>query len=113
MALCTATEEAIALCYMLRCLGVPIPNDGTMPTNLFGDNLSVIQSATNPEADIKKKHVALSFHFVREAIAVGIVKPHWLQGKFNTSDIMTKEIGVAEFSKHVIGLFLQPKHRSI
>ena len=113
MALCTATEEAIDLRYMLCCLGIPIPNDGTMPTNLFGNNLSVIQNATNPEADIKKNQVDLSFHFVCEAIAAGIVKRHWLQGKFNTSDIMTKQIGDAEFLKHVLGFFWQPKHRNV
>ena len=49
--------------YYLRCLGVPIPNDGTHPTKIFGDNFSVIQSASNPKADLNKKHIALSFHF--------------------------------------------------
>jgi hypothetical protein len=112
MALRTATEEAISLRYMLRCLGVPIPNDGSMPTRLFGDNLSVIQNASNPEADLKKKHVALSFHFVREAIAAGIVHPHWLKGKLNRSDIMTKQIGATDYLAHVGGMYWIPKHRA-
>ena len=59
MALRTATEEAISLCYILCCLGVPILNDGTAPTRLFGDNLSVIQNARNPQSCLAKKHVAL------------------------------------------------------
>ena len=42
MALRTATEEAISLRYMLRYLGVPIPNDSSSPTGIFGDNFSVI-----------------------------------------------------------------------
>ena len=58
MAFRTATEEAVALRHMLRCLGIPIPNDGSALTYLFGDNLGFIQNATNPEADLKKKHVA-------------------------------------------------------
>jgi hypothetical protein len=32
--------------------------------------------------DSKKKHITLSFHFVREAIAAGIITPNWLKGKF-------------------------------
>mmetsp|Transcript_18158 Transcript_18158/g.25645 ORF Transcript_18158/g.25645 Transcript_18158/m.25645 type:complete len:514 (+) Transcript_18158:510-2051(+) len=96
MSLRTATEEAIALQYMLRCLGVPIFSDGSAPTRLFGDNLSVIQNATNPECDLKKKHVALSFHFVREAITAGVTCPYWLQGSLNQSDILTKQISATE-----------------
>ena len=111
MALRTATEEAISLRYMLRCLGIPIPSDGSYPTHLFGDNLGVIQNASNPEADLKKKHVALSFHFVREAIAAGITAPYWLDGKQNGSDITIKQIGTTEFLDHCTNLFWKPKHR--
>ena len=47
MDLCTATEEAISLRYMLWCLRIMIPNNSSQPTYLFGDNLGVIQNATN------------------------------------------------------------------
>ena len=90
MALRTATEEAISLRYMLQCLGVPIPNDGSSPTRIFGDNLSVIQNARNPHSCLSKKHVALSFHCVREGIAAGVTSPFWFKGKFKQSDIITK-----------------------
>ena len=50
----TAVEEAISICYMLRCLGVPV----TEPTDLFGDNFGVIQSAEIPDGELKKKHIA-------------------------------------------------------
>ena len=59
--------------YYLRCLGVNIPADGTLPTKVFGDNLSVILSSANPAHDLSKKHIAISFHTVREAIAAGII----------------------------------------
>ena len=59
-----AIEEAISLCYMLRCLGIPVTN----PTNLYGDNFGSIQSASIPDSELKKKHVAISYHFVRESI---------------------------------------------
>ena len=41
-ALKIATEEAIGLRYMLRCLGCNIPSDGTCPTRIFGDNLHLL-----------------------------------------------------------------------
>ncbi len=107
-ALRTATEEAQALRYMLRCLGIPIANDGSQPTLLFGDNFSVIQNACDFEADLKKKHVAISFHTVREAVAAGIVEPIWLKGEWNISDIMTKQISGAEFNGHCDTIFFRP-----
>ena len=107
-ALRTATEEAIALRYMLRCLGCNVPTDGSYPTKVFGDNLSVILSASNPAADLSKKHVAISFHTVREAIAARIIEAYWLKGKWNLSDIMTKQIPKHEFRGHCDYIFWRP-----
>ena len=108
-ALCTATEEAVSLRYMLRCLGCNVPVNGHCPTKVFGDNLSVIQNSSNPAADLSKKHVAISFHAVREAVAAGIVEPYWLRGKWNMSDIMTKQIPTTEFRFHCKYLFWSPE----
>ena len=107
-ALRTATEEAISLRYMLRCLGCNVPADGSCPTKVFGDNLTVIQSSQNPAAVISKKHIAISFHTVREAIAARIIEPYWLKGKFNLSDIMTKQIPKPEFMGHCDYIFWHP-----
>ena len=46
-----ATEEAIALQYMLRYLGVPVRG----AKELCGDNLVMITSFTNPDSDLKQK----------------------------------------------------------
>ena len=73
MALRQGTEEIVNVRYMLRCLGVPVDK----PSYLFGDNFGVIQNASNPDSDLKKKHVAISYHFVREAIAAQILVPFW------------------------------------
>jgi len=107
-ALRTATEEAQILRYMLRCLGCNVPSDGSCPTKIFGDNLSVIQNAQNPAVDLSKKHVAISFHVVREAIAAGVVKPYWLKGQWNLSDIMTKQIPRSKFREHCKYLYWRP-----
>ena len=89
------------ICYCLQCLGVNIPADGTCPTKVFGDNLSVIQSASNPDHDLNKKHVVISFHGVREVIAVGIIEPYWIKSENNMSDIMTKQLPWGLFTQHM------------
>ena len=63
-----ASEEAITIRYMLRSLGVPV----TGATALCGDNLGMIISSTNPDSELKKKHVAISFHKLRECAAAGV-----------------------------------------
>ena len=60
------------------------------------------------EADIKKKHVAISFHVVGEAIAAGIILPHWLSGDSNVSDIMTKQVNGPQFCDLVDTVYWQP-----
>ncbi len=107
-ALRTATEEAMSLRYMLRCLGCNIHYDGSCPTKVFNDNYSVVQNSQNPAADLSKKHVAISFHVVREAVAAGIVEPYWISGGFNMSDILTKQIPKPEFMGHCKHIFWQP-----
>jgi len=92
MALHIVIEEAISLRYMLLCIGVPIPNDISSPTSIFGDNLSVIQNASNTHSCLLKKHGTLSFDFVCEGIAAGIIYPFWLKGIYNQRDILTKQI---------------------
>ena len=60
----------------MRCLGCNAPSDGSCPTRIFGENLSVILNAQNPAADLSKTHVAIYFHIVREAVAAGIIEPY-------------------------------------
>ena len=106
-ALCMATEEAVALRYMLQCLGCNIP-PGRSPTKIFGDNFSVIQNASKLNADLFKKHVAISYHTVREAIMAGVIEPNWLKGKWNLSNIVTKQIPREPFLQHCGCLFWRP-----
>ena len=98
-----AVEEAISIRYMLRYLvGIPV----TQPTNLYGDNFGVIQSAKVPEGELKKKHIAISYHYyVREAITAKIlVNVRWCRSHENFSDVCTKALGTTLFSELVTGL---------
>ena len=93
MAARQATEQIIDLRYTLRMMGIPI--DG--PAWMFGDNQSVITSSTIPHSKLNKRHNALSYHRVREAIAANILKFMHIDSKFNPSDILTKFMGWNKF----------------
>ena len=81
-----ACEESIAIRYILRSLGVPMLG----PTRLCGDNLGMIISSTNTESELKKKHVAISFHKLRECAAAIILSLNKVCTTVNRSDILTK-----------------------
>ena len=69
IALKKAVEEAIALRYYLRSMGVKV----NKPTIIYGDNLSAITNTTMPGSALKKKYLALSYHFCREYYSANIV----------------------------------------
>ena len=73
----TATEQIMDLRYTLRYLGVPIKSISYM----FGDNRSVVTSATLPHSTLSKRHNIIAFHKVREAIAAKIIDFQWIQSK--------------------------------
>jgi hypothetical protein len=81
-----ATEQIMDLRYNLRMMGIPI--DG--PTYMFGDNASVVTSGTIPHSTLSKRHVALAYHRVREAVATGVIIFLHIEGKENPADILTK-----------------------
>ena len=89
-----ASEEAIALWCMLRSLGVPIIG----ATALCGDNLGMIISSTNPDSELKKNHVAISYYNLWECEAAGIVNPIKFCTTVNRSDIFTKCVSVGTLS---------------
>ena len=86
VAMKTAVEQVEALRYKLRMMGVPV--DG--PTSVFCDNESVFKNSTRPESTLKKKRNAIAYHRTREAIAAGIIRVAWEDGRFNLADVLTK-----------------------
>ena len=60
------------------------------PTNVLCDYESVVKNATRPESTLKKKHVAVAYHRVREAQAAGIVRIAHERSEGNLADILTK-----------------------
>ena len=57
---------------------------------LFGDNRSVVTSATLPQSTLTKRHNILAFHRVREAVAAKLMAFYWIQSAYNLSDMLSK-----------------------
>ena len=57
---------------------------------MFGDNELVPNSASIPHVKLHKRHIALLFHRVRDAIAAGVMAFKFLVGKDNPADILLK-----------------------
>jgi len=101
VALRIAVELVEALRYKLRMMGIPL--DG--PANLFGDNSSVITNATVPSSTLTKKHNAICYHRVREAVAAKTVRITYIPTGQNLADMFTKSLNgckLHEFCKKIL-----------
>ena len=81
-----AKEMIVALRYKLRMFGVPIEG----PTNVFCDNNGVVKNASIPQSTLLKKHNAINYHAVREAVAAKIINVVKEDGMTNLADLFTK-----------------------
>ena len=73
---------------MLRSLGVDLEG----PTLMLGDNMLVVLNTSVPSSVLKKKHNAIAYHCVREAIAAKVLRFTCLKSEENVSDILTKPL---------------------
>jgi hypothetical protein len=102
-----AIDLIIEMRYKLRLLGVQLEEQ----TVMLGDNMSVVLNTTIPSSTLKKKHLACSYHRIREAIAGRFVKFGHVRSEHNFADINTKPLGATAFH-HLIDpyLFRHPLH---
>jgi hypothetical protein len=49
-----------------------LPLDG--PANVLADNDTMIKNSTIPSQTLQKKHNAICYHYVREAVATKIIR---------------------------------------
>jgi hypothetical protein len=85
----TCAESDINLRTLLRFFGVPIYEE----TFIFGENDLVVNSSMTPHAKLHKRHNALSFHRVREAISAKIIGFYHIASESNVADILSKNWG--------------------
>jgi hypothetical protein len=82
----TATKQIIDHCNTICMLGVPL--DG--PSWMFGNNESVVKSATIPHPSLMKWHNDLAYHRDREAIAAKVLHFCRIPSNQNPADALTK-----------------------
>ena len=86
VALRICKEMIVALRYKLWMFGIPIEG----PANVFCDNRGVVKNVSIPESTLMKKHNAINYHAVREAVAAGILRVGKEDGETNLADLLTK-----------------------
>ena len=102
-----AIDLIIEMRYKFRMLGVKLEYQ----THLLGDNMSVVLNTSIPSSSLKKKHLACSYHRIREAIAGDFVVFGHIPSISNLADIGTKPLGTVAFHRLIWPyLFRIPKH---
>jgi hypothetical protein len=104
-----ATEEILSLRYFLRSFGVPV----SRAARIFGDNMSVLLNISHPDSQLKKKHLCIAYHILRENIACHVLEPFYIPSGQNYSDFLTKALCAPLHEYHADGLLYQvsPEHQ--
>jgi hypothetical protein len=100
-----ATELIIEVRYMLRSLRVALGE----PRLVLGDNMSEVLNTTAPSSVLKKKHNAIAYHRVREAIKARIMRFAYIKSEENVSDVLTKPLSNEKFQYLKRWLFRVPE----
>jgi hypothetical protein len=64
---------------------------------MLGDNMSVVLNTTVPSSVLKKKHNAIAYHRVREAIAARIMRIAYIKSEENVSEVLSKRLSNEKF----------------
>ena len=96
-----AVEDISVLRYILICLGVNVDT----AYEVYGDNLGVIQNANIKDILLKKKHIAISYHKVREAVSADIIVPIKIASADNFVECLTKSLPIADHNRLIDGIF--------
>ena len=95
-----ALEALLEIRYKLRMMGIKFEKTST----ILCDNQAVVINTQFPTSSLKKKHNAVAFHKIREAIAAGIIRTTHIGSEHNVSDILTKPKGPMEYYFHLKNL---------
>jgi hypothetical protein len=81
-------EKCEALRYKLHMFGIEI--HGRL--DILCDSMSVVRNTSIPESLLAKKHAAICYHMVREAVAAGVLWIAKVDSKDNLADMLTKQL---------------------
>jgi hypothetical protein len=104
IALSTAEAEYIAMTHAakellwIRSFISEVLQPLNIPSPLFADNQSAIALARNGFFSPRTKHIALRYHFIREALTSFVLSLHWVDTHSNIADIFTKSLDYSKSS---------------
>ena len=101
-----ATSQTIWLRRILEDIG----EKQEEATELFCDNKSAIAMAKNPCFHSRSRHIAIKYHFIREAIEDGEVQLNYCKTEEQVADIFTKALPIAKFQQLRLALGVQDQH---
>ena len=81
-----ARDMCSALRIKLKCFGTLIAGS----TNVFCDDNAVVHNVSIPELTLAKKHNAINYHIIQEAVAAGIIRVGKEDTSTNIADVFTK-----------------------
>ena len=83
-----AAEYVHGLRYKLRMMGVPVNG----PAYIFGDNQFVLANTSSPDSMLKKKSLAIGYHYARKGCAMDEWRIAYVNTHENMADMMTKPL---------------------
>ena len=83
-------------------MGVPISG----PTDVYGDNMSIIKNTHHPELTLGKKLNSICYHAIRESVAMGESRTAHIGTNDNPADLASKIIGGGQKRTHLVGMLL-------
>jgi hypothetical protein len=100
-----AVMEATWLRYIFKELGWT--SKDVKKVKIFGDNQASLQLTENPELHQRTKHIAVKYHYIREARSKGVVRFWYCPTKDMTADGLTKPLARVKHQTFVNQLGLQ------
>ena len=88
-----AAQEGIWLRRVMGELGF----EQVGATDLAVDNEGAIALSENPQAHPRTKHIRLRYHFIRQYVQEGVIKPYYVSTHKNIADIFTKNLPKDKF----------------
>ena len=95
---CEAEYISLSMCvqeamFLGKLMTFMCEQEGVCTNALIGvDNQGTIALARNPVNQQRSKHIDVRYHFLREAVANGVVEPHYVPSNNNVADVLTKPV---------------------
>lgn len=100
----TAAKEVI---WIRRCLKDILGKNKRGPTQPFYDNQGAMALSENPVFHARTKHIEISHHFIREAVALKEVTLMYVHTSKNVADLLTKVLPAGPHQEHYKSLKLR------